>query len=77
MRFLVLAHVLLGVFFAGERLLREGDEARSLQPTPSDRGSTRLIVLSYGAALNAGWVAPLLSVAGGVESLIPACQPSG
>jgi hypothetical protein len=61
---LLLAYGLLSVFFAGERLLRRGADDQTLETTAADRGSTRLIGIAYGAALNAGWVAPLLSKLG-------------
>jgi hypothetical protein len=61
MRSLVLGYVLLAAFFAAERFLRKGAEARTLHTTPSDRGTTRLIGVTYAAAINAGWLAPLLS----------------
>ncbi|HEY3059988.1 MAG TPA: hypothetical protein VGL99_13540 [Chloroflexota bacterium] len=57
----VLAYGLLAVFFVGERLLRRGVEAQTLETTSDDQGTTRLIGISYAAALNAGWLAPLLS----------------
>jgi protein-S-isoprenylcysteine O-methyltransferase Ste14 len=61
MRSTILAYVFLGVFLVGERLLREGDEARTLGTTASDRGTTLQIGVTYGVAINAGWLAQLLS----------------
>src|SRR4029450_4198374 len=61
MRSTILAYVFLGVFLVGERLMREGDEARTLGTTASDRGTTLQIGVSYGVGINAGWRAQLLS----------------
>lgn len=60
----LLAYALLTLFFVGERLLRLGADAQTLQTTSADRGTTRLIGIVYGAALNASWLAPLLSKRG-------------
>jgi len=56
-----LAYGLLGFFFVIEPLLRQGKAASSLQEDPADRGSTRLIGASFGLALFAVLVAPLLN----------------
>ena len=64
MRWLLEAYALIAVFFLGEGVLREGGEARSLRAADRDRGTTRLIGVAYGIALNTGWVAPLLSRVG-------------
>jgi protein-S-isoprenylcysteine O-methyltransferase Ste14 len=61
MRCFWLGYLLLGVFFAMERRLREGDEARSFHAGASDRGTTRLIGAASGSALVVGGLAPLLS----------------
>jgi protein-S-isoprenylcysteine O-methyltransferase Ste14 len=61
MRVHLLAYGLVVLFLATERLLRQGDDARTLQTTASDHGTTRLIGAAYGYALSAGLLAPLLS----------------
>ncbi len=52
----VLAYLLIMGFFAIEVFLRQGTTARSLEATDSDKGSTRLIGVSFGVAV----VLPLL-----------------
>ncbi len=52
----VLAYVLIAGFFAVEIFLRQGAPARSLETTDSDKGSTRLIGVSFGVVT----VLPLL-----------------
>ena len=56
-----IAYGLLGFFFVTEPLLRQGKAASSLQEDPTDRGSTRLIGATFGLALIALLVAPLLN----------------
>jgi protein-S-isoprenylcysteine O-methyltransferase Ste14 len=61
----VVASVLLGGFLVLQRVMRRGEQARSLRPLPADRGSTRLLAVAFclgiltlvaGPALNAqGW----------------------
>jgi protein-S-isoprenylcysteine O-methyltransferase Ste14 len=51
----------IALFLIAERLLRRGRAARSIQATPDDRGTTRLIGGAYGFALTAGLVSPLLA----------------
>jgi protein-S-isoprenylcysteine O-methyltransferase len=58
---LLLAYALLAAFFGLERLLRRDAAARSLEADAADRGTTRLIGLAYGLAMNAGLLAPLLA----------------
>jgi protein-S-isoprenylcysteine O-methyltransferase Ste14 len=64
MRTFVLAYALLAIFIASERLLRQGDEAISLEESEEDRGTTRLVGAAYGVSINAGLLAPVLSRAG-------------
>ena len=61
MRPIRVAYGLIGCFFVAERLLRQGESARSFQEGPADRGSTRAIGATFGLALCALLVAPLLS----------------
>ena len=56
-----MAYGLLGVFFVTEPLLRQGKEASSRQAGPADRGSTRLIGATFGFALVALLLAPVLN----------------
>jgi len=60
-RFTLLAYLLLAAFFLSERLLRQGRDALTLETDDADRGTTRAIGVAYGLAVNAGFVAPLLS----------------
>ena len=48
---IVLAYMLITGFFAIEIFLRQGTSARSLEATDSDKGSTRLIGVSFGVAV--------------------------
>jgi protein-S-isoprenylcysteine O-methyltransferase Ste14 len=61
MRPLHIAYSLIGCFFIAERLLRQGEGARSLQQGPADRGSTRTIGVAFGVALLSLLVAPFLN----------------
>jgi protein-S-isoprenylcysteine O-methyltransferase Ste14 len=56
-----IAYGLLGFFFVTEPLLRQGKEASSQQAGPADRGSTRLIGATFGFALFALLLAPVLN----------------
>lgn len=58
----VAAYLLIATFFALERALRRGDEARSWQTAAGDRGTTRLLGATCGLALNAGLLLPFLRV---------------
>ena len=55
------AYCFIGCFFVVERLLRKGDAARSIEEGQADRGSTRAIGATFGIALLALLVAPLLN----------------
>lgn len=57
--YVALAYALLGVFLVAEGRLRQGEEARSLEAGPADRGTTRLVGAAYGFA---GVGAPLLAL---------------
>jgi len=56
-----IAYGLLVFFFVSEPLLRHGKAASSLEKDPADRGSTKLIGATFGFALFAVLVAPLLN----------------
>jgi protein-S-isoprenylcysteine O-methyltransferase len=55
---------LLGLFFAVEPLLRQGEAAKRLTPTPEDRDSARAIGEAYAQSLVVGLAAPALSALG-------------
>jgi len=55
------AYGLIGCFFVAERLLRQGESAKSLQEGQADRGSTRAIGAAFGLVMLAMLVAPLLN----------------
>jgi protein-S-isoprenylcysteine O-methyltransferase Ste14 len=61
MRPIRVAYALIGCFFVAERLLRQGESAKSFQEGPADRGSTRALGAAFGLALLALLFAPLLS----------------
>ena len=56
-----LAYLLLGVFFALERRLRQGQSAQSLDAGAADRNSTRLIGGALLTSMLAMLLAPLLN----------------
>ncbi len=58
---ILLAYSILGIFFGTERRLRRGRTALTFEAGPADRGSTRLIGLSFGIMINAVLLAPLLN----------------
>jgi protein-S-isoprenylcysteine O-methyltransferase len=55
------AYALLALFFVLEGLLRQGREARSLEASPSDRGSTLWLGRAFLVAILAILSAPLLN----------------
>jgi protein-S-isoprenylcysteine O-methyltransferase len=61
---IVVAYVLLGGFLVLQRVMRRGEEARSLRPPPADRGSTRLLGAAFGLGILALAGAPALNAAG-------------
>jgi protein-S-isoprenylcysteine O-methyltransferase len=63
----VVAYALLGGFLVLQRVLRRGEQARSLRPTPTDRGSTRLLGAAFGLGLLALAAAPALNTYGLAE----------
>ena len=58
------AYGLIAAFIFVERRLRRGHAASTLEALPSDRGTTRVIGATYGYALSAGLLAPVLSKRG-------------
>ena len=57
----VVAYLLIGSFLVLQRVLRRGEQARSLRPSQEDRGSTRLLGLAFGFSILALLLAPLLN----------------
>lgn len=73
--YVALAYALLGLFFALEGRLRQGEEAKSLEAGAADQGTTRLIGAAYGFA---GLGAPLLALLpAGRAARRPAVQLAG
>jgi protein-S-isoprenylcysteine O-methyltransferase len=60
----LVAWSLLVSFLVLQRVLRRGGQARSLQPPPADRGSTRLLGAAFGLGLLALAAAPVLNAYG-------------
>jgi protein-S-isoprenylcysteine O-methyltransferase Ste14 len=58
---IVVAYALLGGFLVLQRVMRRGEQARSLQPSAADRGSTRLVGAAFGLSLLALAAAPVLN----------------
>ena len=57
----VVSYLLLGSFLVLQRVLRRGEQARSLRPNQEDKGTTRLIGLAFGLSILALILAPLLN----------------
>ena len=57
----LVAYGLVGCFLGLERLARQGQEAKSLEFGPFDRGSTRLLGIAFLVAVLALLVAPVLN----------------
>jgi len=57
----LLAYLLVASFLVTEGRLRQSSEAKSLEPSASDRGSTYLIGAYFGVACVALLIAPLLN----------------
>jgi len=55
------AYGLIGCFLVTERLLRQGESAKSLEEGQADRGSTRAIGTAFGLAMLAMLVAPFMN----------------
>jgi len=64
----VAAYVLLGGFLILQRVMRRGEEARSLRPSPADRGSTSLLGAAFGLGILALAAAPALNARGFAEA---------
>src|SRR5262245_14026190 len=60
----LVAFVLLGGFLVLQRVLRRGEQARSLRPPPADRGSTWLLGAAFGLGILALAAAPALNAYG-------------
>jgi protein-S-isoprenylcysteine O-methyltransferase Ste14 len=60
----VAAYVLLGGFLVLQRVMRRGEQARSLRAPPADRGSTRLLGVAFGLGILALVAAPALNAHG-------------
>jgi protein-S-isoprenylcysteine O-methyltransferase len=60
----VVAFALLGGFLVLQRVMRRGEQARSLQASPADCCSTRLLGAAFGLGLLALAAAPVLSAYG-------------
>ena len=60
----LVAWSLLAGFIVLQRVLRRGEEARSLRPPPADRGSTRLLGVAFGLGTLAPAAAPALNAHG-------------
>jgi protein-S-isoprenylcysteine O-methyltransferase len=55
------SYLLLGSFLVLQRVLRRGEQAKSLRPNQEDKGTTRLLGLAFGFSILALILAPLLS----------------
>jgi protein-S-isoprenylcysteine O-methyltransferase len=60
----VIAYVLLSGFLVLQRVMRRGEPARSLQPLPADRGSTKLLGAAFLLGVLALVAAPALNARG-------------
>jgi len=60
----VVAFALLGGFLVLQRVMRRGEQARSLRAAPEDRGSTRLLGAAFGLGILALAAAPALNAYG-------------
>ena len=56
----VVAYVLMVGFLILQRIMRRGEQARSLQAQPADRGTTRLLGAAFGLGMTALIAAPVL-----------------
>jgi protein-S-isoprenylcysteine O-methyltransferase Ste14 len=57
----VVSYLLIAFFLVMQRVLRRGEQARSLRPSPKDKGTTRLIGIAFGFSLLALILAPMLN----------------
>jgi protein-S-isoprenylcysteine O-methyltransferase Ste14 len=57
----VVSYLLIGFFLVLQRVLRRGEQARSLRPNQEDKGTTRLIGMAFAFSLLALLLAPLLN----------------
>lgn len=61
MRSMLVSSLLFAMFFVLERLLRQGDEAVSLEAGPSDKGTSGLIAVGFVSTVASALLAPVLS----------------
>ena len=73
----LVAWSLLVSFLVLQRLMRGGEQARSLRAPPADRGSTRLLGAAFGLGLLTLAVAPVLNASGSGANLGPAVGWAG
>jgi protein-S-isoprenylcysteine O-methyltransferase len=57
----VVSYLLIGSFLVLQRVLRRGEQARSLRPDHEDKGTTKLIGLAFGFSILALMLAPLFN----------------
>jgi protein-S-isoprenylcysteine O-methyltransferase len=57
----VVSYLLIGSFLVLQRVLRRGEQAKSLRPNQEDKGTTKLIGLAFGFSILALMIAPLLN----------------
>jgi protein-S-isoprenylcysteine O-methyltransferase len=60
----VVSYLLIAFFMVLQRVLRRGEQARSLCPDQADRGTTRLLGMAFGLGNLALILAPLLNAFG-------------
>jgi protein-S-isoprenylcysteine O-methyltransferase len=60
----VISYLLIAFFMVLQRVLRRGEQAKSLCPDQADRGTTRLLGLAFGLGILALILAPLLNAFG-------------
>jgi protein-S-isoprenylcysteine O-methyltransferase len=60
----IAAYVLVGGFLVLQRIMRQGEHARSLRAQPADRGTTRLLGAAFGLGIVALAAGPVLHVYG-------------
>lgn len=61
---LAVSYLLLAAFLIAQRVMRRGEQARSLDALPADRGSTRILGVAFGLGLLGLFVAPVLNAWG-------------
>lgn len=61
MRSMLVSSLLFAMFFVLERLLRQGDEAVSMEAGPSDKGTSGLIAVGFLSTVASALSAPIVS----------------